>query len=61
MTKKQKRKRGKKRSLQCMIVAGMIHLAIIFAAAMLAAAVRWDRWVSEMSSHQEGMACIGLE
>jgi hypothetical protein len=40
MIKKQKQKRQKIESRLCMIVAGMIHLAIIFAAAMFAAAVR---------------------
>jgi hypothetical protein len=39
MTRKQKRERQKNQSPFCMIAAGMIHLAIIFAAAMFAAAV----------------------
>jgi hypothetical protein len=50
MTKKRKRKRQKIQSLLCMIAAGMIHLAIIFAAGMFAAAVRWCKWFSEMGS-----------
>jgi len=41
MIKKQKRKRQKIESLWRMTAAGMIRLAIIFAAAIHAAAVRW--------------------
>jgi hypothetical protein len=61
MIKKQKRKRKKIEPLRCTIAAGMIHLATIFAAAMYAAAVRWYRGFSEMSSPQEVMAYIFLE
>ena len=60
MTKKEKRKRQKIQFLLCMIAAGMIHLAIIFAAAMFAAAVRWCGWFSEISSPQrvKGLICL---
>lgn len=52
MTRKQKRKRQKVQLVLCMIAAGMIHPAIIFAAAMFAAAVRRGRWFSEVSNPQ---------
>jgi len=57
MTKKQKRriqKIQKIQSLLCMIAAGMIHLAIIFAAAMFAAAVRRCKWPCGIGSSEEG-------
>ncbi len=45
-----------------MIAAGMIHLAIIFAAEMFAAAVRRCKWFSEIGSPQVEMAFFfGLE
>lgn len=50
MTKKGKLKRQKISSLR-MIAAGMIHLAITFAAAT-PAAVRWCRWFSEIGNPQ---------
>ncbi len=60
MTKKQKRKRQKIQSLLCMIAAGMIHLAIIFAVGMFAAAVRQYKWVSKIGSPQGVMVFVSL-
>jgi hypothetical protein len=44
-----------------MIAAGMIHPAIIFAAAMFAAAVKRCRWFTEMRGPQGVMAFICLD
>jgi hypothetical protein len=61
MKRKQKRKRQKIQLLLCMITAGMIHPAIIFAAAMFAAAVKRCRWFTEMRGPQGVMAFICLD
>lgn len=47
MIKNQKRKGPELQILICMIAAGIIHLAIVFAAVVLAAARRC-KWLSEI-------------
>jgi len=58
MKRRQKRKRQKIESLLCMIAAGMIHLTIIFAAAIFVAVVRQCKWFSEMYHASRKPGCL---
>jgi N-acetylglutamate synthase/N-acetylornithine aminotransferase len=57
----QKRKEPKLQLLLCMIGAGMIHPAMVFAATMFAAVVGRCKWFSEISSPREVTAFISLD